>query len=163
MSYDAVNDETCIKTDSLSPPYETTCRQNLGNDLSAKEHPCIVPFYYQGTSRHCCNLALAQETCNPELEDGGPKCQRQIDPNDKVCFDFLRLPPFSTTIARMTAQEVTQLFGFDILSNHTIHFLNLLILSQQQKYLLIIQGRRNMQQKILHSRRQAATCASGGT
>ena len=68
MSYNPV--ETCIKTDSPSPPCETTCRQNLGSDLSAKEHPCIFPFYYQGTSRHCCNLATAQETCNPELEDG---------------------------------------------------------------------------------------------
>merc|ERR1712223_1138561 len=47
------------------------------------------------TQGYCYNLTLAKETCDPDLEDGGPDCQRLIDPNDDTCPDFLRLPQFS--------------------------------------------------------------------
>jgi len=115
MSYDAVDDETCIKTESPSPPYDTKCRQNRGSDLTAKEHPCIfrcptrnitTKFEDTGinhfedalalTQGYCYNITLAEETCDLTLEDGGPNCQRLIDPNDNSCLPFLRLPPFST-------------------------------------------------------------------
>merc|ERR1712223_2202292 len=140
MSYEAEEDETCTKTDSPSPPYDSTCRQTKGTDLTAKEHPCIFPFYYNGTGPYyqcmlfeeenfvypvfrcptrnittkykdtginhfedvleltqgyCYDIALAQATCDLTLEDGGPDCQRLLDPS-ATCPDFLRLPPFST-------------------------------------------------------------------
>merc|ERR1711936_827981 len=48
------------------------------------------------TQGYCYNIALAQQTCDNSLEDGGPGCQRLLDPNDESCNAFLRLPPFST-------------------------------------------------------------------
>jgi len=50
LSYDdqTVEDETCVKGTGQRPPYDTKCRQNKGTDLTAKEHPCIFPFYYKG-------------------------------------------------------------------------------------------------------------------
>jgi len=45
---------------------------------------------------YCYDLNLAFATCNPDLEDGGPDCQRVLDPDNDNCFSFLRLPPFST-------------------------------------------------------------------
>ena len=48
------------------------------------------------TQGYCYNIALAQQTCDNSLEDGGPGCQRLLDPNDDSCNAFLRLPPFST-------------------------------------------------------------------
>ena len=48
MSYDAPEDESCSTGTGLQRPYETTCRVNRGSDLTAKEHPCIFPFYYRG-------------------------------------------------------------------------------------------------------------------
>ena len=140
MSYEAEEDETCSKTDTPLPPYETKCRQNPGTDLTAKEYPCIFPFYYRGkgpynqcmlfeeedfvypvfrcptrnittkfpgtdinhfeddlalTKGYCYDLALALATCDVTLEDGGPDCQRLLDPSAS-CMDSLKLPPFST-------------------------------------------------------------------
>jgi len=140
MSYEAEEDETCTKTDSPSPPYDSICRQTKGTDLTAKEHHCIFPFYYNGqgpfnqcmlfevenfvypvfrcptrnittkwpgtdinhfeeeldlTKGYCYNITLALATCDPDQDNGGPGCQRLLDPNGE-CSDFLRLPPFST-------------------------------------------------------------------
>ena len=44
----------------------------------------------------CYDLNLAIQTCDNSLEDGGPGCQRQLDPSITDCFSFLRLPAFST-------------------------------------------------------------------
>ena len=44
---------------------------------------------------YCYNFTLAAETCDPELEDGGPGCQRLLDPTTD-CPAFLKIPPFST-------------------------------------------------------------------
>ena len=140
MSYDAPEDESCTTGTGPQRPYETTCRVNRGSDLTAKEHPCIFPFYYRGkgpynqcmlfeeenfvypvfrcptrnittkykdtginhfeeslatTQGYCYDIKLAIETCDPDLEDGGPNCQRLLDPN-ATCDDYFRLPPFST-------------------------------------------------------------------
>ena len=48
------------------------------------------------TQGYCYDIDLAQQTCDNSLEDGGPGCQRLLDPNDESCNAFLRLPPFST-------------------------------------------------------------------
>ena len=44
----------------------------------------------------CYDLALAIATCDNSMEDGGPGCQRVLDPNDTTCPSYLRLPQFST-------------------------------------------------------------------
>ena len=46
-------------------------------------------------SGHCYDIELANATCNWDLEDGGPGCKRQLDP-DLECPSHLVLPPFST-------------------------------------------------------------------
>ena len=50
---------------------------------------------FELTTGYCYNLSLAIATCDSDLEDGAPGCQRVLDP-DADCPDFLRLPPFST-------------------------------------------------------------------
>ena len=144
LSYEdnTLKDEACMKGIGQRPPYDTKCRANPDQDLStAKEHPCIFPFYYKGkgpynnctlfdqqyfdvpvwrcpirniTTKYkdtginhfeedekalsigyCYNNTLAIATCDPEQEDGGPDCQRLVDP-DADCPDFLRLPPFAS-------------------------------------------------------------------
>ena len=46
-------------------------------------------------SGHCYDIEFANATCNWDLEDGGPGCKRQLDP-DLECPSHLVLPPFST-------------------------------------------------------------------
>ena len=48
------------------------------------------------TKGYCYNITLATTTCNPDLDNGGPGCQRLLNPDDDSCPDFLRIPPFST-------------------------------------------------------------------
>ena len=45
---------------------------------------------------YCYDVELAKETCDPALEDGGPACRRQLDPEMNDCLDRFVLPPFST-------------------------------------------------------------------
>lgn len=45
---------------------------------------------------YCYDIQLAIATCNASLPDGGPDCQRVLDPNNDDCPDYLRFPPFSS-------------------------------------------------------------------
>ena len=47
------------------------------------------------TRGYCYDIQLAIATCNTSLPDGGPGCQRLLDPTVD-CPDYLRLPPFTT-------------------------------------------------------------------
>ena len=49
------------------------------------------------TKGYCFDIATAQATCDFTIdEDGGPDCQRQLDPSVTDCRPDLLLPPFST-------------------------------------------------------------------
>merc|ERR1719422_419620 len=77
LSYDADDDPSCKEgTGELNPDPKPICRNTLGTDLTGKEHHCIFPFYYN---------TLATNTCNPDLDNGGPGCQRLLDPDDDSC------------------------------------------------------------------------------
>ena len=47
------------------------------------------------TEGYCFDFSLSLETCDPLLEDGGPGCQRLLDPS-KTCHPLFSVPPFST-------------------------------------------------------------------
>ena len=47
------------------------------------------------TQGYCYDIGLAIETCNPDLDNGGPGCQRLLDP-DADCPNGPVLLPFST-------------------------------------------------------------------
>ena len=60
-----------------------------GTDINHFEDDLLL------TEGICIDIQLELATCDPTLDDGGPGCQRQLDPSID-CHPNLRLPPFST-------------------------------------------------------------------
>ena len=66
------------------------------------------------TSGICYDIDTAMATCDPDLEDGGPGCIKQLDPSIKDCHPNFSLPPFSTCKNDCPGGEFS---WFHILSN----------------------------------------------